>query len=297
MQCGIRYKYWLNYICNINSILCNDSFSSYKLLTSFSGLCNRRQVTTTYFGGSKVKHLLLSALMLFAPVSIQNTKAANVQTLEYNQSVTTQINNSYSHMEKKVRNAAVKVATHTGHGSGTLVKYKDMILVLTAHHVADGRLGEQYLIQTETEQSLGILIYTDPLNDIAIIYPLKEFRYAKPMKWKTSSTIGEVATDITYSGYPSWHSLLSFRGQIAGYELIPDKGQQIILQTYGYFGSSGSGVYDNKGNLVGILWAVDIQREGIHENIVWVTPIQKLDLRLAIRPLCLGMGNEPKACR
>ena len=244
-----------------------------------------------------MKHILLSAMMLFAPVNIQNTKAAEVQTLEYDKLVTTQINNSYSYMERKVRNAAVKVATHSGHGSGTLVKYKDITLVLTAHHVADGVLGENYLIQTESERSLGILVYTDPLNDIAIIYPTSKFRYAKPMRWKTSSTIGQVGVDITYSGYPSWHSLLSFRGQIAGYELIPDKGQQIILQTYGYFGSSGSGVYDNSGNLIGILWAVDVQREGVHENIVWVSPIQKLDLKLAIRPLCLGMGNEPRACR
>ncbi len=235
--------------------------------------------------------------MLLTPINVNNIQAADVKTLEYDQSVMTQIDSSYSYMERRVRNAAVKVATNRGHGSGTLVKYKDMVLVLTAHHVADGMLGENYLIQTESEQSLGVLIYSDPLNDIAVIYPTSEFKYAKPMRWKTSSMIGQVGEDITYSGYPSWHSLLSFRGQIAGYELLPDKGQQIILQTYGYFGSSGSGIYDNTGNIIGILWAVDVQREGVHENIVWVSPIQKLDIKLAIRALCLGFGNEPRACR
>ena len=79
------------------------------------------------------------------------------------------------------------------------------------------------------------------------------------MKWKIREEIAPVGSSITYSGHPSWHNLLSFRGQVAGYELIPDKGQQIILQTYGYFGSSGSGVYDTDGYLVGILWGIDLE--------------------------------------
>ena len=56
-------------------------------------------------------------------------------------------------MEKKVRNAAVKVVTSGGHGSGTVVDYKDVTLVLTAKHVADGHIGMEYLISTENEQA------------------------------------------------------------------------------------------------------------------------------------------------
>ena len=239
--------------------------------------------------------------MLLSPLNTQKLNAAQVsdnQTSVTEQSLsTTQINNRYSSIEKKVRNAAVKVATSRGHGSGTLIKFKDMVLVLTARHVADGRLGQDYLLQTESEQRSGVLIYSDPLNDIAIIYPTRSFENAKPMKWKVRDTIAKVGENITYSGYPSWHNLLSFRGQTAGYELLPGKGQQIILQTYGYFGSSGSGIYDTEGNLVGILWAIDSQREGVHENIVWVSPIQNLDIKLALDPLCRGMANKPKACR
>ena len=252
-----------------------------------------------------MKQLFLSALLLLVPFSIQNIKAAETNEVTPETSVveqnlaTTEISNSYSRIERKVRNAAVRVATGMGHGSGTIIKYKDMVLVLTAHHVADGSLGQHYLIQTETEQQIGILIYTDPQNDIAILYPTQEFQDAKPMKWKIREEIAPVGSSITYSGHPSWHNLLSFRGQVAGYELIPDKGQQIILQTYGYFGSSGSGVYDTDGYLVGILWGIDLQREGVHENIVWVSPIQNLNMKLALDPLCRGIGasDQPKACK
>lgn len=239
--------------------------------------------------------------MLLSPPNIQKINAAEVSntdtTITEQSLTTTQINNRYSAIEKKVRNAAVKVTTSTGHGSGTLIRFKGMDLIITARHVADGTLGQSYILRTESEQRSAILIYSDPLNDIAILYPTMRFNHASPMKWKVLAEISDVGQNITYSGYPSWHNLLSFRGQISGYELLPGKGQQIILQTYGYFGSSGSGVYDTSGNLVGILWAIDSQREGVHENIVWVSPIQNLDIKLALDPFCRSMANEPKACR
>jgi len=243
-----------------------------------------------------MKHLLLSALLFIFPAQAQNdsshTKAAATE-----KNTITEIHSSYSHVEKAVRAAAVKVVTQTGHGSGGLVKYKDMTLVITAQHVADGRLGTSYLVATGNEDRMAILIHADPLNDIAILFLGEDFRYAKPMKWRVKNNIAEVNSTITYSGFPSWHSLLSFRGSVAGYELVPGKGQQIILQTYGYFGSSGSVVYDEDYNIIGILWAIDNQRYGVHENIVWVSPIQNLNIQLALRPLCQGFGDKPRACR
>ena len=217
-----------------------------------------------------MKHLLLSVLLLLAPAKAQNNTNEN--------SAITQIHSSYSHVEKAVRNAAVKVKTRDGHGS-------------------DGALGETYLVASESEERLSVLIYSDPLNDIALLYLAEDFRYAKPMRWKTKELLAPIATQITYSGYPSWHSLLSFRGSVAGYELIPHRGQQIILQTYGYFGSSGSVIYDSDYNIVGVLWGVDVQRDGVHENIVWVSPIQNLNIPLALKPLCIGLSDKPRACK
>ena len=241
-----------------------------------------------------MKHLMLTALLLLFPAKAEEPVEA---ITESQTSTITQIHSSYSGVEKAVRNAAVKVVTPNGHGSGGLIKYKDMVLVLTAQHVADGRLGSSYLVTTDSEDRTAVLIHADPLNDIAILYLVEEFRYAKPMKWKTKEVIAQVNDTITYSGFPSWHSLLSFRGSVAGYELVPGKGQQIILQTYGYFGSSGSVVYNTDYSIIGILWAIDNQRDGVHENIVWVSPIQNLNIKLALRPICNGLGNKPRACR
>ena len=62
------------------------------------------------------------------------------------------VNKSLSVVERKVRGAAVKVMTGGGHGSGTVIQYKDLTLVLTAKHVADGNIGSSYLISNENEQ-------------------------------------------------------------------------------------------------------------------------------------------------
>ena len=115
-----------------------------------------------------MKHLLLSALLLIFPAKAQNATAQNKVSTVNEKTTITQIHSSYSHVERAVRGAAVKVVTRDGHGSGGLIKYKDMTLVLTAQHVADGELGQTYLVAAESEERLSILIYSDPLNDIAL---------------------------------------------------------------------------------------------------------------------------------
>jgi hypothetical protein len=48
--------------------------------------------------------------------------------------------------ERRVREAAVKIADGHGHGSGGIVQYYDLQLVLTAQHVASGRIGSDYYV-------------------------------------------------------------------------------------------------------------------------------------------------------
>lgn len=238
-----------------------------------------------------VLSLLLSTPIAANPLATSDTISPNA---------TTQISNSLTVNEKKVREATVRVITGQGHGTGGLVKYKDLHLVLTAHHVADGALGQTYLLSTDTEQHWGVLVYKDPLNDMSLLYLPNHFKNSEPMKWRPRADLVEIGHSITYSGYPSWHSLLSFRGHVAGFETHPEAGQQIILQTYGWFGCSGSVVYDSDGRIIGVLWAVDVEMRPIpqvQENMIWVSPIQNLDIDLALKALCLSMPDKPRACR
>ena len=209
------------------------------------------------------------------------------------------VNKSLSVVEKKVRGAAVKVMTSRGHGSGTAVQYKDLVLILTARHVADGPLGSEYLISQESEQRTGTLIYQSANHDIAVLMVSKPFYRLKPMSWKPTENY-DIGADIIYSGHPSWHKLMSFEGRIVGYEEVSGIGTQLIVNTYGWFGCSGAGVYNTDGELVGILYGIDVQYTygaQIQENMIWVAPIKNIDIKETLKPFCRGTVQNYKACR
>ena len=238
--------------------------------------------------------LLLSAVACFL---MGATTAATMDVTKTYKTEPIEVSTSMTSVEKRVRDSSVKILTGGGHGSGGLIRYKDMQLVLTAQHVASGDLGSTYLVRTLVEDKLAVLIYADPLHDMAILYVPNKFEYAKGIKWRPGPRLSDVGTKITYSGYPSWHNLMTYRGYVAGYETDPSAGVQILLNTYGWFGCSGSLIYNQDGEMIGILWGVDLQRGAVQENMIWVAPIQNLNLKLALKTLCDGMGDKPKACR
>ena len=211
------------------------------------------------------------------------------------------VSSTMSAVEQKVRDAAVRVvSSRGGHGSGSLVKYKGLTLLFTAHHVADGMLGSVYYAMNGSETRMGVLIYADPAHDISIIYMVEEFYSVRPLKYSPRRELIDVGSEITYSGYPSSHKLMTFRGRVAGYEILPDAGLQILLHTHGWFGCSGSMVYDENGDIVGILWGVDVERRPslqVIGNLVWIQPIQVLDIDHALEALCRSGEIKARACR
>ena len=193
------------------------------------------------------------------------------------------ISSSMSSMETKVRSAAVRITVpYTGgHGSGSYIKYKDMHIVFTAQHVSSGAIGTNYLVSYKQESHIGTLIYSDPQNDIAILYLLTPFRTIDPMKYNPLEDVASVGTSIVYSGYPSSHKLMSFTGRVAGYADGEGVGKQIILQTYGWFGCSGSVIYNLKGQQIGVLYGVDVEYypdTQVQENMIWVVPINQVKI-------------------
>ena len=58
----------------------------------------------------------------------------------------------------------------------------------------------------------------------------------------------------------------------------------VMLQSYAWGGASGSIVFDDRGRIIGILKAIDVNRSGvspypqINENVVWLSPPNSLDL-------------------
>ena len=235
--------------------------------------------------------LLLSSTTFAAPASSLDT-TLNTAPIP--------VSSVMTHTEQKVRNAAVKVLTPQGHGSGSLVKYKGLTLLFTANHVTDGLLGTVYTTSANGEVKRAMLIYADPSHDIAILYMLEEYASVKPIKYSPREKLIEVGKEITYSGYPSSHQLMTFRGRVAEYEVITASGTQILLHTHGWFGCSGSLVYDSEGDIVGVLWGVDVERRPALQvvgNLIWIQHIQALNIDHALQALCASDEIKARACR
>jgi len=229
----------------------------------------------------------------------------------YGQSPTPQIKTSdvadsrLTSIEKKARAAAVKVIDNHegGHGSGTVVTYKDVQLVITANHVTPKIVGTMYEIERGFEKRRAYVIYSNPLQDIAVLYLPTKFKKVEPLKFKPAANLPDISEELAYSGFPSDHQIISVRGRVAGYERPPPMGIQIIIHTYGWFGSSGSGVFNSKGEMVGIIWGIDVEYryESTHvvDNIMWVTPIKNLNMEDAMLSLCsmIEKASELRVCR
>lgn len=246
---------------------------------------------------------MLKMLMLMLTMCVSGAYASDetpVASLDPTMN-TEPVSSTMSAVEQKVRDAAVRVvSSRGGHGSGSLVKYKGLTLLFTANHVADGMLGSVYYAMNGSETRMGVLIYADPAHDISIIYMVEEFYSVRPLKYSPRRELIDVGSEITYSGYPSSHKLMTFRGRVAGYEILPDAGLQVLLHTHGWFGCSGSVVYDENGDIVGILWGVDVERRPnlqVIGNLVWIQPIQILDIDHALEALCRSGEIKARACR
>ena len=225
----------------------------------------------------KYLSLILVALISFVqPISAQSPvdSASIPMPIE-------QINSSMNMAQKRVREAAVKIST--------------------AQHVTDGPVGSTYHVFKGNEVRIATLLWSDADADMAVLRLTKKFVTIEPMKWNPQKRLAEVGTTITYSGYPSDHKLMTFAGSVAGYADKHGVGKQVIVNTYGWFGCSGSVVYTMSGEIVGILYGVDVEYYPdiqVQENMIWVVPIQRLQIDVVLKQMCREFPNKNyRACR
>ena len=185
-------------------------------------------------------------------------------------------------VEHRTRSAAVKVRSLTkgGHGSGTYMVAYGRRIVGTAAHVVrsesvmaiDGRDGETVV---------GQVVLVDHQVDLAyLVVPKMETRTAvryRPVMRYNDRLVG---LNITYTGFPSHHDLLTIRGYVAAVER-----NMIVSNMFAWFGSSGSGVFDSRGRYIGCVSGIDMGMFGLGfriplEEIVWIAPTSSIDHEL-----------------
>jgi len=184
-------------------------------------------------------------------------------------------------VRRQVRDAAVEVITPFGRGSGTLFEIDGHYVVFTAAHV----INEMPVVQIagrNGESVFGTTILTATNVDMAIVL-VPEMNSRKPMQYKPRSHEDidrVVGTEVTYTGFPSHHDLLTIDGTIAS-----EEDGNLVMHSYAWPGSSGSGVFDMRGRFLGVVRAVDIGiwsrmvPPQLVEDMVWIAPAWDISKR------------------
>ncbi len=112
--------------------------------------------------------------------------------------------------ESKIRDASVVVRDPSsgGHGSGTVFEIEKKNIVITAAHVVGSRRYMQ-IIGRSNEIVMGTVIYVDPNFDFAMI-TMPDMISRTPIKFKQFKG-NIIGTDVTYTGHPARHVLLTSR--------------------------------------------------------------------------------------
>lgn len=182
-------------------------------------------------------------------------------------------------VEDAVRDEVVKVRSSSGWGTGTLFNINGAVIAITASHVINDDTAVLLIDTGSNTVIFGDVIYNDVNSDIAIILT-NEIGRGIPLKLQHS--VAGVGTDVFTFAHPNMHSKMLMRGEVSGFE-SSSSNFYILLQGFAWPGSSGASIFDDEGNLVGILSAVDIGRTSrknsqLVPEIVWVKPSQLIDL-------------------
>ena len=178
---------------------------------------------------------------------------------------------------EKVQSNSVIVSDSTGHGTGQLFKVNKRYYVFTANHVIEKR--KIYVQHFEVLYKPKV-VYRNKDKDIAVLKMPDSFKKSNNLEYKGASNI-EIGDPIFFISSPSYFNKIMSTGTIMK---VNDHGG-VIIQSYGWFGSSGASIFNEKCQVVGILSGINMEatpgdKDGtlppqFHESVIYLNKMPK----------------------
>jgi len=243
----------------------------------------------------QISVIIFSILMIGVVVTAAyiSSKESLVFPTEQEINEITNIGKNLSFKEKKAiiksRSSAVQVmsADLTDGGisalSGTYLTYKDNYFILTASHGVYDLCAFTQIAVDEKLYECRAFVLRDPQSDYIVIQ-VDEIIERTPVQIprdipQRGEWVRDLATQnaIYYTGYPNNGGPYTFAGRILAYSAA----DAVFIDSYGWSGSSGAGVFSASGNLIGWIMALEVGEtylgRQVLENFIWVIPLFKVD--------------------
>lgn len=134
-------------------------------------------------------------------------------------------------------------------GSGNLVNYKKELYVITAYHVVRDSLFLT-LVEKDGNTVPASILYSDEKSDIAILVPHGGFNATEDAAYRKRRH-DLLGTEVYHCGHPVGTYFNISEGIITSFA-----GDGFIVNSFSLPGSSGSMVFDEDGNIVGVVVSV-----------------------------------------
>ena len=204
-----------------------------------------------------LKKLLLVFLLTFTtatPTSAETPAAVATGEIISNDTIIV------NRQAQKSRNATVRVVTAFGHGSGTYIKVGKSYGIITAAHVVEG--SNLVIIENSGRQHIAVPVWLNQQDDVAFLWLPTEIVEKKALKLKADAQ-ARAGDEVMYSGFPSFHEMLTFRCNVSNADTT-----KIVVQGFAWFGASGSGFINKRGEVFAVLSAVTVEDFYGHPQVV-----------------------------
>ena len=233
---------------------------------------------------------LLGAVSTYGVVtSVQNSvKLSEISEIQSDSNISDSIDYTARRTIETSRRSTVNVMSMSVYGtisssSGTYIKVGDRFYILT---VAHGIIGPCELVRIRTGGDMVECVeYT--IVDMHLDYALIEVEAidsrvavevpASTPKNRDWDDALSIHNEVYYTGYPNGIGPFTLDGKIIGY----DSSEYVYLHSFAWPGSSGSGVFNERGELIGYVMAISVGATeygvDVLEDVVIVAPLYKID--------------------